>query len=550
MVRSYNTPEQNRSLSFMLNNVLPVVTKEMLEQSKALKYKNDPVLWAQEVLGIHLWSKQKEILYAIRDNKRVAVRSCNNGTKTYIVAIATKWFCSVNEPNDTRVTVTAPSFEQIRQGVFHELRVMDDNLSERGYNTTGELFTSKTTLEWRIGEYTVALGRKPPDRDAITAFQGLHRKNVLIVIEEAGGVSREVYQAAERVTTNDGNVKIIAIGNPDYVGSQFFDTFYNNNGIEPHELEGTGLDPNPKDHGLWKCFRISAFDTPNFTDEPFPEELRRYMLSRNYVEDMRTQYGEDHGWYKTSVLGEFPKETEYTFFSSKQINKGYETEITDLSAPEVLAVDVARFGDDLTVVYSNKGGRIRYVDSWQGESAPETVKRVADIAKERMASVVIVDEAGLGGAYLDYLVEELPSSCHVIGYNGSRGTPDKRKWFNYKSASYDLFRQALEEGKIDLEPNDWFNPDETVEIDYPGSVLRKQMLKTMFSITKSDQLVMESKVSLKSRGEKSPDHLDAVVMAYSINLLDYVIEDNKGVERVNLDDDFFGEIDWMVAIPW
>ncbi|MFK5282762.1 hypothetical protein ACI3PL_24665, partial [Lacticaseibacillus paracasei] len=36
-------------------------------------YRHDPVLWAEEYLGVQLWSKQKDILRSIRDNRKTAV---------------------------------------------------------------------------------------------------------------------------------------------------------------------------------------------------------------------------------------------------------------------------------------------------------------------------------------------------------------------------------------------------------------------------------------------------------------------------------------------
>lgn len=43
--------------------------------------REDPVLWAQDRLGDHLWSKQREVMYSLRDNKRTLVASCHASGK-------------------------------------------------------------------------------------------------------------------------------------------------------------------------------------------------------------------------------------------------------------------------------------------------------------------------------------------------------------------------------------------------------------------------------------------------------------------------------------
>ncbi len=41
-----------------------------------VRSRNDPVFFIEQVLGSQLWSKQKEICYAVRDHERVAVPAC------------------------------------------------------------------------------------------------------------------------------------------------------------------------------------------------------------------------------------------------------------------------------------------------------------------------------------------------------------------------------------------------------------------------------------------------------------------------------------------
>lgn len=57
-------------------NMGPVVAGAMAEvarRQKQERYKTDPVAWAENYLGIKLWSRQKEIIESIRDNRNTAV---------------------------------------------------------------------------------------------------------------------------------------------------------------------------------------------------------------------------------------------------------------------------------------------------------------------------------------------------------------------------------------------------------------------------------------------------------------------------------------------
>ena len=70
---------------------------------------DDPVLFAKEILGVELWSKQREILGALWDGQDVDVQSCHSAGKTKVAAVATLGW--VARPGGFFVT-TAPSWEQ------------------------------------------------------------------------------------------------------------------------------------------------------------------------------------------------------------------------------------------------------------------------------------------------------------------------------------------------------------------------------------------------------------------------------------------------------
>ena len=84
------------------------------------EYCSSPAQFALEVLGVSLWGKQVELLDALRDNRRVAVKAGNGLGKGFSVAVALLWFLFCQDP--AVVLSTAPTFRQVRHVMWREVR--------------------------------------------------------------------------------------------------------------------------------------------------------------------------------------------------------------------------------------------------------------------------------------------------------------------------------------------------------------------------------------------------------------------------------------------
>src|SRR6478672_8919310 len=81
----------------------------------------DPIYFAEHVLGIHCWSKMREIMQAIMDGKRkILVRSCNGAGKTTAIAALCIW--KLRTFADSIVLTTASSWTQVRRTLWGEIR--------------------------------------------------------------------------------------------------------------------------------------------------------------------------------------------------------------------------------------------------------------------------------------------------------------------------------------------------------------------------------------------------------------------------------------------
>ena len=86
-----------------------------------IQYKRDPVLWAADRLGVFLWSKQREILRSIADNRQTAVVTCHTVGKSYVAALACCWWGDVHAPSDAFIVTTAPTAPQVKAILWREM---------------------------------------------------------------------------------------------------------------------------------------------------------------------------------------------------------------------------------------------------------------------------------------------------------------------------------------------------------------------------------------------------------------------------------------------
>src|SRR5438309_5543989 len=82
----------------------------------------DPIRWVREDCDEFLWSKQREILRALVEHRKVAVQSCHGIGKSYIASRAAAWWIAGHSPGEAKVVSTAPSGAQVRAILWGELQ--------------------------------------------------------------------------------------------------------------------------------------------------------------------------------------------------------------------------------------------------------------------------------------------------------------------------------------------------------------------------------------------------------------------------------------------
>jgi phage terminase large subunit len=193
-------------------------------------YQQDPVRFVREVLESELWSRQVEILEAIRDHPQVTVRSGHGVGKTFVAACAALWWLYSFRPS--LVLTTAPTARQVESLLWGEIRRLKGRARRP---LPGRCLTTRLVVS--EDQEGLGLSTNEPER-----FAGWHREHLLAIVDEASGVDEAIYETLMGVLTGRHN-HLLLIGNP----TQPTGTFY-----VSHRREG------------WRKIKVSALDTPNF----------------------------------------------------------------------------------------------------------------------------------------------------------------------------------------------------------------------------------------------------------------------------------------------
>jgi phage terminase large subunit len=443
-------------------------------------YAQDPVGYALDVLGFFAWSKQREIMESVRDNPRTAVAACHGVGKTAGAAQVALWFLATH-PN-SRVITTAPTWAQVEQLLWREVRAAVGRAHRQGL---GEIFPKPSTTKLEIGDewFAMGLSTNEPER-----FQGHHADHLLLIADEASGVDEKIYEAAEGFQTAAG-AKILLIGNPTRTGGQFHRAF-------------------TRERAMWSRIHISAFDSPNVTGEEVPAHVARALVTKEWIEDAERKWGKDSAVFQVRALGKFAEQGPDTVIPLGEIDKAQLRELAASSRFDkvVITCDVARFGDDETVISERVGQRIRILETYVGRKPPVTAsgpqaddlvatagKIIDYAAKHPDAHVrIVIDDTGVGGGVTDILRR---NKYPVTAFNGGEAAYRPDQFPNRRSELW--LEGAAQIEDIDLDADDQLAADLTAP---------------KFNYDLKQRKVVERKEETKKRLGRSPDRGDGVLL--------------------------------------
>ena len=423
----------------------------------------DPAEFVAHRLGENLWSKQREILRSVRDNRRTIVHSCHGVGKSFTAARAVAWWVET-KPNPLVVT-SAPSQAQVRGILWRELGRA---------HAKGDLSGRCNMTVWMRDGAMVAFGRKPAEADLEDVFQGMHSQNLLVVLDEAGGIPAGLWTAATKLVTNT-NSRLLAIGNPDEEGSAF------------HRQA-----QNPKANTI----HISAFDSPNFTDEEVTARMSEELVDQAWIDDLIDEFGEDSPEYKRQVLGEFVIDS-----TAGVIPRSWALDARGIGlnpvGEKVVGIDPSG-GGDRTALCLRQGPVALAQFEFREPDPLRQARRVAEWLEAVGADVAIVDKIGIGHHLVGHL-QEL-TGIHVYGMSVAEKSSNPDMWPNQRSELWWRARLSIKAGEWDLSNIN----DETID----------ELSAPRYLTDSRNRIVVEPKKETVKRIGSSPDLADALLLAF------------------------------------
>lgn len=444
-------------------------------------YADDPAGFLRDVLRCQPWAKQVEMAERVRDHARTVVVTANGLGKDWMTARLALWWIFARRGF---VVLTGPTERQVKQIVMRELRRAFAQAPE----LPGELFA----LELRVSDDCGLIAFTSDNADRLTGF---HHPRLLICMTEGQGVDDEAYEAALACATAPEN-RLFVYGNPTRPAGAFYRAAQSES---------------------WSVLTIRADEHPNVVSGR--QEIPG-AVSREFIQTMRDVYGETSSIYASRVLAKFPEDAIEGLVRRAWLRAAFDRHEQGMLAESahrqrlVLAVDVARFGTDATVVAYVRGPVVEKLVSWYGASITETAERVEEMAdaatihnpppKFRHLGVppkIVVDEPGLGGGLIDVLRQR---GRLVIAFNGAGRPKDAGRFLNVRAETHWRVRELLERGQVAI-PRDELLEEEALAVQWQLAV-------------SGGKVQILSKDLIRADLGRSPDRLDAVVMGLAVSV--------------------------------
>lgn len=435
-------------------------------------YQKNPVLFAKEVCSYNPDEWQRNVLMDIAGYTKVSVRSGHGVGKTSVEAIVLLWFLSCFR--FPKVIATAPTRQQLNDILWSEVekwRSKSPLLQELLTWTKTYVYMKGYEKRW----FAVAKTASEPEN-----MQGFHEENMLIIVDEASGVEDDIMEAI-LATLSGKNNKLLMCANPT-------------------RTTGTFYDSHNRDRGMYKCHRVSSLDSTRTNKENIAAFIRKYGEHSNVV--------------KVRVYGDFPAQEDDVFLPLSLIEQTVVNEIdTEKIYKITMGVDVARYGDDETVIVTNVGGKIDIPVVRHGQSLMTTVgdivmqykRLIKEYPNYKGVITVNIDDTGLGGGVTDRLeevkIEERLRRLEIVPVNFGSKPPQDGSEDRYQDIStymWATLKTLMENKEVSIA-----NDEELVA----------QLSVRKYSITSTGKIMLESKKAMKDRGIKSPDRGDAVVLS-------------------------------------
>lgn len=399
-----------------------------------------------------------------------AISSGHGIGKSTEVAWLIKWALDTFE--DAKVVVTANTATQLKTKTWPELAKWHRmSLTEHWFTHNATSLVSNEAGH----EQTWRADAIPWNESNPEAFAGLHNegKRVLLIFDEASAIPQIIWETAEGALT-DADTEIIwcVYGNPTRTTGRFRECFgrlqhrWAHQNIDSRDVEGTNK-----------------------------------ALFEKWLEDLKDFGGEDSDFFRVRVRGVFPRASSLQLINSDLVLQAQKREANFLlDDPLIMAVDIARGGDDNCVVRFRRGMDARSIAPTKipgvfVKDSMVLVARLCVLIEKERPDAIFVDATGVGGPIGDRL-RQLGHNVIDVQFGSESPNP---KLANLRTYMWMQVLEALKAGlAIDMDPT-----------------LEQDLTNVEYTHDKLDRMILERKDHMKERGLASPDDGDALAMLFA-----------------------------------
>ncbi len=449
------------------------MTSAAIKQAQAniRRWREHPSQMVQDLFEVRPDPWQEEVLEAFPHQQRVAMKACAGPGKTSVLSWL-GWNFLLTRPHPI-CGATSISGANLKMGLkteFARWHAKSAILQQLFEQTTAEIFAKDHHKTWKLEFRTWQ-----SDADAVqigSSLAGIHAPYVLWLLDETGDYPEAIMPVVEGIFAgNPIEAHIVQAGNPTKLGGPLYRAW-------------------TTARKLWYCVEITA-------DPDDPKRTSR--VSVDYARQQIEQYGRENPWVLVSIFGKFPPASLNALIGPDEVEaamKRYYREFEIGNAPKVLGVDVAREGDDASIMFPRQGIQAYTPEIRRNVTSTEGAGWVARKWAEWGADACFVDATGgFGAGWIDQLVQ---LGRAPFGVQYASEAHNKSRYFNKRT---EMYFDAIE----------WIKRGGALP---PCPELTAALTQTTYSF-KGDRLLLEPKEIIKVKLGYSPDHADAFVQTFA-----------------------------------
>lgn len=435
-------------------------------------FRAEPDHWQLDLLGA--WASRQP------EHVRIAMKAAKGPGKTAGLAWVGWNFllCYGDEDDHPKGACTSITKKNLEDNLWTEFAKWQNRspLLQETFTWTKERIFAKDHPEtWWLSKRTWA---KDADAQAQSdTLAGLHGKYIAFFCDESGGYPRAIMATAEAALANaeidQGFAKIVQAGNPT-------------------SLDGPLYDACARHRGKWYLITITG-------DPDNPKRAKRIGLE--WAKSQIEMYGRENPWVLVNVFGEFPPASLNALLGPDEVEAAMHRHLRkeDYSwAQRRLGIDVARFGDDRTVLWGRQGLHAATRPVVLRQERTTAIAARALLAHRRWKpELIFVDDTGhWGHGVIDNLMAARVPGVLGIQFHG--GAIDKR----YKNRRAEMWLTMAE----------WVRRGGA--LPYMPEIVPEFTEPTYTFVNGVFQL--EEKGQIKDRLGYSPDFADALALTFAL----------------------------------